>query len=275
MYAYALATLHDVSIKQTGISTGEKLFVFIRGFYGLKSLPNFFTPQMSLFLKDLFRQGSALVYIEDILLMSNSKAHMMQLIEQLHDFANRQNLILSPENVSFMLLALEYLGHEIVVKTVKPTQSKIAAIKKVVLRLQRLNWWGSLVQWTCILKLLINLMLIWSLCINYYMIKKNSLGKKLQTLFQQTKISITKAVELTLPNTNHPFFITVSYSLIGLGCVLFQMNDEGKFGNISYNSWIFTTNEQKLCTTYREKIGIVYSLTVYEHNVIGSGHFLF
>ena len=34
--------------------------------------------------------------------------------------------------------------------------------------------------------------------------------------------------ELTIPNTKHPFFITVDASLVGLGAVLFQMNEENK-----------------------------------------------
>ena len=39
---------------------------------------------------------------------------------------------------------------------------------------------------------------------------------------------------------------------------------------ISYNSRLFTTTEHKLYTTYRELIEIVYSMTIYEHIIIGS-----
>ena len=39
---------------------------------------------MSPFFKTLIEQGSASVYIDDILLLSNSKEHTFQLIEQLH-----------------------------------------------------------------------------------------------------------------------------------------------------------------------------------------------
>ena len=72
MHAYANATLDDETIKLTGFSPGDKPFAFLRRFHGLKGLPNFFTEQMSLFLKDLIRRGSALVYIDDILLISES-----------------------------------------------------------------------------------------------------------------------------------------------------------------------------------------------------------
>ena len=39
---------------------------------------------MSTFFKNLIEQGFALVYIDDILLFSDSKEHMFRLIEQLH-----------------------------------------------------------------------------------------------------------------------------------------------------------------------------------------------
>ena len=46
-----------------------------------KDFPNFCTEQMSTFFKTLIEQGFALVYIDDILLLSNSKEHMFHLIE--------------------------------------------------------------------------------------------------------------------------------------------------------------------------------------------------
>ena len=84
MYAYAHAPLDEETIKLTSFSSGDKYFAFIRGFYGLKGLPNFFTKQMSSFFKTLIEQGFALVYIDDILLLFDPNEHMFQLIKQLH-----------------------------------------------------------------------------------------------------------------------------------------------------------------------------------------------
>ena len=46
---------------------------------------------------------------------------------------------------------------------------------------------------------------------------------------------MTAESELTIPNTKHPFFITVDASLVGLGAVLFKMNEDSKMRVISYN----------------------------------------
>ena len=74
IYAYSHATLDGDLIKLPRFSCGDNLFGFIRRFYGLKGLPNLFTLQVSPFFKDMIRQGSALVYIDDVVLMSNSKS---------------------------------------------------------------------------------------------------------------------------------------------------------------------------------------------------------
>ena len=68
-YAYAHATIDDENIKLTRFLSGEKLFAFVRGFYGFTGFQNFFTQRMSSFFKDLIQQGSALVYNDDIPLM--------------------------------------------------------------------------------------------------------------------------------------------------------------------------------------------------------------
>ena len=61
MYAYARTPLDEETIKRTGFSSGDKLYTVIRGFYGLRGLPNFFTEQMSTFFRPLIDKRSALV----------------------------------------------------------------------------------------------------------------------------------------------------------------------------------------------------------------------
>ena len=70
----------------------------------------------------------------------------------------------------------------------------------------------------------------------------------LEIIFQDVKNAMTADTELTIPNTKHPFFITVDVSLVSLGAVLFQMNGTNKIKVISYNSRILNTQEQKLST---------------------------
>ena len=95
---------------------------------------------------------------------------------------------------------------------------------------------------------------------------------ELENIFQYVKNKMTAETELTTLNTKHPFFITVDASLVGLGAVLIQMNEENKMRVISYNSRILNTQEQKLSTLDRELLAIVYALQRYEILITESPH---
>ena len=271
MYAYAHIPLDEDTIKLTTFSSGDKLFAFIRGFYGLKGLPHFFTKQMSAFFKTLIEQGFALVYIDDILLLSDSKEHMFQLIEQLHIISTKNNLKLAPEKSFFMLLKVKILGHEIGYNTIKPIHSKSAAIHKIPSptgKVALMSFIGALNFYTKFIeKLHINLKPF------YDLLHENTPWKwtdEHESLFKKLKMSLTSETELTIPNTKHPFFITVDASLIGLGAVLFQLNEQNKMKVISYNSRILNPQERKLSTLDRELLGIVHAFQIYEFLIIGS-----
>ena len=92
------------------------------------SLQNKCLPSLKL---NFIEQGFALVYIDDILLLSDSKEHMFQLIEQLHVISAKNNLKLAPEKSFFILLKVKFLGHEIGYNTIKPIHSKNSAIHKI------------------------------------------------------------------------------------------------------------------------------------------------
>ena len=87
---------------------------------------------------------------------------------------------------------------------------------------------------------------------------------------------MTSDTEHTIPNTKNPFFITVDASLIGLGAVLFQLNEQNKMKVISYKSRILTKQEQTLSTLDRELLGIVYALQIIRisYNRFSSSNYL-
>ena len=130
LYAYAHTLLDEDTIKLTSFSSGDKLFAFIRGFYGLKGLPNFFTKQMSTFFRTLIEQGFALVYIDDILLLSDSKEHMFQLIEQLHITSTKNNLKLAREKSLSCFLRVNSLDMKLATIQLNQFSSKLQLFTK-------------------------------------------------------------------------------------------------------------------------------------------------
>ena len=228
---------------------------------------------MLTFFKTPIEQDSALVYIDDILRLSNSKEHMFHLIKQLHLISTKHNLKLAPEKSFFMLFKVKFLGHEIGYNTIKPIHSKIAAIHKIPSptgKVALMSFIGALNFYTKFIeKLHINLKPF------YDLLHENTPWKwtaEHETLFHKLKKSLTAETECSIPNTKHPFFITVDAPHIGLSAVLFQFNEDNKMKVISYNSRILNPQEQKLSTLERELLGIVHALQIYEFLIIGSPH---
>ena len=196
---------------------------------------------------------------------------MFELIKELHIIATRENLKLAPEQSFYMLLKVNFLGHEMGNNTMKPIPSKIEAIKRipspkekkdVIQFLGSVNFYSKVIE-----KLHMNLKPLYTLLHDDI---KFQWTPELEKLFQDVKNAMTADTELTIPNTKLPFFITVDASLDGLGAVLFQMNETNKMKVISYSSRILNTQEQKLSTLDRELLAIVYALQIYEFLIIGS-----
>ena len=97
MYTYAHAPLDEKTISLICFSSRDRLYAFIRDFYGLKGLQKLFTKQKYSFLEKIIVQGFALVYNNDILLLALIKTRMLDLIQQLHQIRDTNNLKVAPE----------------------------------------------------------------------------------------------------------------------------------------------------------------------------------
>ena len=87
---------------------------------------------MSSFFESLIEQGFALVYIYDISILPNSKEHMFRLMFHLNNYISTKHYLKLAQQISFfMLLKVEFLGHEFAHNTIKPLHSKVAAIHKL------------------------------------------------------------------------------------------------------------------------------------------------
>ena len=185
-------------------------------------------------LKDSIGQGSSLVYFDDILLMSNSKPPMLQLISELYRNAKKINS--APEKSLFKLPTTNYFGHEIGFNTIKPTHSKTAACHKIhkffsaTLKVEQMRFIGSMNFYSKFIDEHPSIMK--SLYDWLHDTFKVHWNNAVEPLFQHIKTTLTKIVTLTIPITNH-FYITVDSSLIGIGSVLFHMNDKGEMDIIS------------------------------------------
>ena len=99
------------------------------GSYGLKGLQSLFTEQMYSFVSTITDQGFALVCINDILLFSHNKAHMLDNIDQLHRICSSNRLENAPEYHFIFSPLSDFLDMKLA-KTQKTIFSKTYAIHK-------------------------------------------------------------------------------------------------------------------------------------------------
>ena len=160
-----------------------------------------------------------------------------------------------------MLVIVNYFGHEFGYSKVRTIQFKISAVHKIppsptkieLMRFIRsMNFFSNLKG-----KLRNNLKALYDLLLDSVEFHWNI---TMETLFQQTKTSITKDVTLTLPNENHPFFEVDSF-WIGKGCILYWKINKGKldiFSNVRRTSQLMNKNS---FLRIMKKLWIVSSLT--------------
>ena len=92
-----------------------------------------------------------------------------------------------------------------------------------------------------------------------------------EKLFNDIENRISEDTILAIPDTKYPFHVHVDASSIGVGSILVQEFPEGK-RIVSFNSRIYTKEEQKMSTTARELCGVISALQTYEQYLIGSPH---
>ena len=95
--------------------------------------------------------------------------------------------------------------------------------------------------------------------------------KNMKGFFRKIKDRISEETILAGPNHKFQFLIHVESTRIGTGSSLVKEHPNGKH-IVSFNSRVFTKDEQKMSTLHRELCGIISALQVYEHFMIGSPH---
>ena len=134
MYAYAHTSLDEETIKLTSFSSGDKVFTFKGGVYGLKRLSNFLTKQISNSLKTKV----LLLYILMTFYSNQTPMNMFQLIEQLHIISTKNNLKLAPEKSSFMRLKVKSLDMKLAITPSDLFTQKLQLFTNSLLPLEKL-----------------------------------------------------------------------------------------------------------------------------------------
>jgi len=79
-------------------------------FFGLTNSPATFQSFMNHIFHDLIAQGHVAVYMDDILIFTETEEHHQQVVNEVLKILRQNNLFLKPEKCVFHTSEVEYLG---------------------------------------------------------------------------------------------------------------------------------------------------------------------
>ena len=246
--------------------------MFERGFYGLCGLPNFFSRIMTIHFAEMIAKKQAITYIDDVILQAKTKAGKWKNLESYFKCVKSSGLKAAPNKTKPFLRKVQILGHIVSDEGIQPVATKVQDLKDLkspenkrdVMRVL-----GSLGFYSTFIK-------------NLHVDSKPfcellrddvpfEWTKEHEELFRNIKDRISEETILAVPNPKYPFHIHVDSSSIGTGSILVQEFQSEK-RIVSFNSRVFTKDEQKMSTLHRELCGIISTLQTYEHFISGSPH---
>ena len=117
------------SIEKTAFVTNEGHYEWLVMPFGLKNAPATFQRIIQRVLGPLLYRG-AINYLDDIVIYSKTLDEHLALLDEVFSRLQAHNIKLKLSKCFFAKRTVEYLGHEVSHNSVKPSPSKIKAVKE-------------------------------------------------------------------------------------------------------------------------------------------------
>jgi hypothetical protein len=86
---------------------------------------------MTICFKPLIQKKTAFAYLDDTLLMTDTKEEMFNAIDEFHDLLRQSGMKAAPDKTEFFQTKVKYLGHIISGKGISPVESRVKALKEM------------------------------------------------------------------------------------------------------------------------------------------------
>ena len=200
------------------------------------------------------------MYLDDILITGRTEADHLRNLDAVLTRLEEAGMRLKRKKCSFMLPAVEYLGHNISAEGLRPTNEKIRAITEAPVPedttqlrafLGLLNYYGKF------LKNLSNL-----LAPLYKLLEKKTCwvwGKEQQLAFVKAKTQLTSSCLLVHFDPQKEVILSCDASPYGVGAVLSHRMDEGE-RPVAFASRSLSVAEKKYAHLDKEGLAIIFGV---------------
>lgn len=118
----------ESSVKYTSFVTPLGQFEFVKMPFGLTNAPRLFQRYLNYVFCDLIRQNKILLYLDDILIATETLIEHYDILREVLTLCRSHNLELSLDKCSFLFTSTVYLGYANDENEIRPTQDSVEAI---------------------------------------------------------------------------------------------------------------------------------------------------
>ena len=242
-------------------------------FFGLTNSPATFQSMMNEIFKDFIRERWVIIYMDDILIISNTIEDNIRYTKKILQRLRENDLYLKPEKCTFWATEVEYLGMVISENKLKMDPVKVSGIanwptpttiKEVRSFLGFGNYYRRFIHaYGDLIKPLNELL------------KKDTKfewNQERQETFDLLKKKFQESPVLQMPDMMKPFVVESDASKYASGAVLRQQDTNGDWHPCAYLSKSFNETERNYEIYDRELLAIIRALTDWRHYLIGSPH---
>lgn len=261
--------LDDVSSSYCGIITEFGLYKMRRLPFGLRNGPSIFQRIMNKIFHDL---KNVTIYIDDILIHTNTFAEHIDALECVFARINKFGLKLKAEKCKFFKKNCKFLGHEISSRGYEPAISNCESIKnfpvpKNIREVKRFlgmcSFFRKFISNFASIAAPLNMLtrgkeptFVWNKCEDdAFHILKNKLSEK---------------PCLQSPDFNLPFYLFTDASAIAYGAALFQSRNKIDLYSVGYWSRTLSVAEAKFPPTHGELAAIFHAINHFKSIIYGS-----
>ncbi|GBP07909.1 Transposon Tf2-6 polyprotein [Eumeta japonica] len=266
---------HQIRIKEdcihlTGFVTPEDHFEYLKMPYGLANSPIVYQRIINDTLRMHINEGNTLVYVDDVLLLSDSIEEGIRLLRRVLETLTNAGFSINIKKCSFLVTEVEYLGRVIKKGQVRPSPRKIEVlvntsppenVKQVRQLLGLAGYFRRYVKDYASKTAPIA-----------HLTRKGSefVWTPEHELIRQNLIKyLTSEPVLTIFDHNLPTELHTDASSIGYGAVLLQVHPDGRKHAVAYFSKVTQGAESKYHSYELETLAVVKTVQNFRHYLVG------
>ena len=265
---YWQVKMDESSQKYTAFISSQGLYEFIKMPFGLKNCPATFNKLMS---KLLSHRQDCLFFFDDVIIFHIHWISHLQALHDIFDIFYVNGLTIRPSKTEIAFHSISFLGHVVGTGTIKPISDNVYKILNIVQPKTKkqvrsiiglVNYYAKFIPHiSTLLTPLSNL------------IVKGKPDKPNWTADCQKSVEIIQHLinrkpVLILPNINKPFFIQTDASIVGIGAVLLQLQEDC-LRPCLFVSRKLLERETRYSTMEKECLAIIWGVTRFKRYILG------